>query len=119
MLKMTKHSLRKLFRPCLIYSTVAKYCQAASQSVVRSETASSHQPLVKEKKTQKFPFAKSLFLGRFDYDVLTYPEVLDKEQLQTLNELVAPIEKFFSQGTAGILVVSIFMFDTVIIYSSI
>lgn len=36
-----------------------------------------------------------MFLGKFDTDILAFPEVLDKERLQTLEELVAPVEKFF------------------------
>lgn len=71
-------------------------CSTVSQEV---GTAESRSPgLSTAKKKQKFPFAKNLFLGQFDHDVLTYPEVLDKERLQTLNELLAPIERFFSDG---------------------
>lgn len=47
------------------------------------------------KKLQRPPFGKNLFLGKFDTDILAFPEVLDKERLQTLEELVAPVEKFF------------------------
>lgn len=43
------------------------------------------------------PFAKNLFLGRFDKAVLTYPELL-KEELEDLNQMVQPIEKFFNEG---------------------
>jgi hypothetical protein len=66
------------------------------QEVGSAESRSAELSTVKKK--QKFPFAKNLFLGKFDHDVLTYPEILDKERLQTLNELVAPIEKFFCNG---------------------
>ncbi|KAJ9580258.1 hypothetical protein L9F63_004071 [Diploptera punctata] len=72
------------------------YSQTASQSILKSDRGHS-QSLTQKKKTQNFPFAKNLFLGRFDFDVLTYPEVLNKEQLQTLQEMVAPVEKFFSE----------------------
>jgi acyl-CoA dehydrogenase family protein 9 len=58
----------------------------------------SAEPSSVKKKQQKFPFAKNLFLGKFDHDVLTYPEVLDKDRLQVLNEMVARIERFFSEG---------------------
>ncbi|KAI9555608.1 hypothetical protein GHT06_018123 [Daphnia sinensis] len=47
------------------------------------------------KKLQRPPFGKNLFIGKFDTEVLAFPEVLDKERLQTLEELVAPVEKFF------------------------
>lgn len=50
------------------------------------------------KKLQRPPFGKGLFLGEFDHNVLAFPEVLDRERLQTLQELVAPVEKFFEES---------------------
>lgn len=47
------------------------------------------------KKLQRPPFGKNLFLGKFDNEILAFPEVLDKERLQMLDEMVAPVEKFF------------------------
>lgn len=47
------------------------------------------------KKLKRPPFGKNLFLGKFDTEVLAFPEVLDKERLQMLEEMVAPVEKFF------------------------
>ncbi len=47
------------------------------------------------KKLQRPPFGKNLFLGKFDKEVLAFPEVLDKERLQMLDEMVSPVEKFF------------------------
>ena len=47
------------------------------------------------KKLKRPPFAKNLFLGEFDTHVLAYPEVLEKEQLQTLNAMVEEVDKFF------------------------
>ncbi|KDR19102.1 hypothetical protein L798_06335, partial [Zootermopsis nevadensis] len=73
------------------------YSHSVSQETVAAESKNAVSPSVK-KKQQKFPFAKNIFLGKFDSDILTYPEVLDKERLQTLNEMVAPIERFFSDG---------------------
>lgn len=49
-------------------------------------------------KLKRPPFVKDLFLGNFDKEVLTFPEVLDKERLQTLEELVSPVEKFFEES---------------------
>lgn len=96
MVSVTKYTVKKLMRPYLAAVTTIKYCQTAAPSVVESDTKSS-EPSALKKKTQKAPFAKNLFLGKFDCDVLTYPEVLDKEQLRTLEEMVVPIEKFFSE----------------------
>ncbi|XP_059477432.1 complex I assembly factor ACAD9, mitochondrial-like [Neocloeon triangulifer] len=50
-----------------------------------------------QKKKQEKPFAKELFLGRVDNDLFTFPEVLEPERLQTLNEMLVPIEKFFTE----------------------
>jgi hypothetical protein len=46
---------------------------------------------------KKKSFAKELLLGRFDTDVLTFPEVLDKERHETLHEMLGPIERFFRE----------------------
>jgi len=51
---------------------------------------------VKEMIQEKKPsFAKRLFCGEFDTDLLTYPEVLSKDQHETLHEMLPPIENFF------------------------
>lgn len=50
------------------------------------------------KKLNRPAFGKSLFLGQFDKEVLTFPEVLDKERLQLLEEMLAPVEKFFDES---------------------
>jgi len=42
-------------------------------------------------------FAKQLFIGRFDTDVLTYPEVLKKDEHETLHEMVHLVEKYFEE----------------------
>ena len=48
-----------------------------------------------EEVVKKKPFAKRLFVGDFDTDVLTYPEVLDKERYEMLHDMLKPIESFF------------------------
>ncbi|CAB3376296.1 Hypothetical predicted protein [Cloeon dipterum] len=73
-------------------------CRTAASEVGQPLTADTVLADKYEKKrTQAKPFAKELFLGRVDYDLFAYPEVLDPERLQTLNEMVAPIEKFFNE----------------------
>ncbi|XP_071440547.1 complex I assembly factor ACAD9, mitochondrial-like [Hetaerina americana] len=52
---------------------------------------------VRKKKPPKSPFVKNLFLGKFDPEFLTYPEVLNNEELQNLDEMISPLEKFFNQ----------------------
>lgn len=50
-----------------------------------------------EKPVKNIPFVKELFLGRFDKEMLVFPE-LPKEDYDHLNELVAPIERFFDEA---------------------
>jgi acyl-CoA dehydrogenase family protein 9 len=88
---------RRTSRPHLSFLVVQNYSHSVSEEIVAAESKSAEPSSIK-KKEQKFPFAKNLFVGKFDYDVLTYPEVLDKERLQTLKEMVAPIERFFADG---------------------
>lgn len=65
-------------------------------SVVSSESAVKQVWPIRTSK--RAPFVKNLFLGRFDKDVLTYPQVLDKERLQTLDEMVEPVARFFRES---------------------
>jgi hypothetical protein len=87
---------RRTSRQYLSVLIVRNYSQSVSQ--VAPDVSKIVEPLPVKKKEQKFPFVKNLFLGVFDHDVLTYPEVLEKERLQTLSEMVEPIERFFSEG---------------------
>lgn len=48
-------------------------------------------------KEYKVSFGKDIFLGNFDVSLLNFPEVLEKEQFETLQEMVAPIERFFEE----------------------
>ncbi|XP_069949119.1 complex I assembly factor ACAD9, mitochondrial isoform X3 [Cherax quadricarinatus] len=47
------------------------------------------------------PFVKNLFLGKFDKKMLTFPEVLDRDQHELLHEMIAPIERFFIEKVDG------------------
>lgn len=87
---------RRTSRPYLPPVVVQNYSHSVTQEVV-PDVSKTAEPQSVKKKQQKSAFVKNLFLGKFDHDVLTYPEVLDKERLQTLSELVAPIERFFSE----------------------
>lgn len=39
-----------------------------------------------------------MFLGKLDTHVLTFPEVLDEERLEMLDQMLAPVEKFFEES---------------------
>ena len=95
-----------------ISSTSSGSQQTQSQPKVREEGPKVPRVRVQQKeeldwrtevqppKEFKPSFGKELFLGKFDTDLLTFPESLEKEQLETLNEMMVPIEKFFKeQGT--------------------
>jgi len=70
-----------------------KTTNEVSKSDQRSEVT-----LKDEGAVQKRPsFVKELFLGNFDTTVLTYPEVLDKDRLETLHEMLKPIERFYEE----------------------
>lgn len=56
--------------------------------ILESEQFSQMSRRVFKKKPQKEPFAKNLTLGKFDTDILAYPEVLNQGELDEL-ELVA------------------------------
>ena len=51
-----------------------------------------------EAKLKRPAFGKNLFLGKFDTEVLSFPEVLDKEQLETLEEMAETVEKFWDES---------------------
>ncbi|XP_064604825.1 complex I assembly factor ACAD9, mitochondrial-like [Liolophura sinensis] len=44
------------------------------------------------------PFTRNLFLGKFDESMLVFPEISEVEDVQHLNEMIAPIERFFSEA---------------------
>ncbi|KAK4296974.1 hypothetical protein Pmani_030578 [Petrolisthes manimaculis] len=52
-------------------------------------------------KPKREPFVKNLFLGKFDKNVLAFPEVLDQERHELLHEMVVPIERFFNEQVDG------------------
>merc|ERR1711912_18040 len=41
------------------------------------------------------PFGKNLFLGKIDPEHLVFPEIDNSEELDELNQMVEPIEKYF------------------------
>ncbi|KAL4226656.1 acyl-CoA dehydrogenase [Mactra antiquata] len=43
------------------------------------------------------PFVKELFMGRFDKEMLLFPQLSSPEEYDHLNEIVAPVERFFSE----------------------
>ncbi|XP_063602339.1 complex I assembly factor ACAD9, mitochondrial-like [Penaeus indicus] len=81
--------------------TTSEDHRASPQTQVEQhdDDASTHQPIAK--KPQRPPFIKNLFLGKFDKEILAFPEVLDKDQHELLHDMLVPIEKFFEEEVDG------------------
>lgn len=101
----------KSFTKCVQKYKVNYY---STQSAVKIEDrqGASNKQLLKEfeqiskitirkriKKPQKPPFLKNLFLGNFDTDILTYPQ-LEKEEYEQLNSNIEPVQKYFDGLTS-------------------
>uniref|UniRef100_A0A1Y1M8F1 Acyl-CoA dehydrogenase/oxidase C-terminal domain-containing protein n=1 Tax=Photinus pyralis TaxID=7054 RepID=A0A1Y1M8F1_PHOPY len=56
-------------------------------------------PRMRKKQPQKPPFAKNLFVGVYDTDVLTYPQ-LNGEDTQTLEKQISPVQVRFDNLSA-------------------
>ncbi|GLV44016.1 Enigma [Carabus blaptoides fortunei] len=66
--------------------------------VLPTEYESIHVPVrVIKKRPQKPPFMKNIFVGTFDPDILGFPEVLDKAELNTLNDKVSEFSNYFNK----------------------
>ncbi|XP_064488656.1 complex I assembly factor ACAD9, mitochondrial-like [Ornithodoros turicata] len=53
------------------------------------------KPLVLSKeKVKRDPFVKNLFIGKFDKQMLIYPEVLDEARLSELESMASSVQKF-------------------------
>lgn len=87
-------------------SKVKIFTNGRTESTAPTTSTSTTQPIQDPKsglileqpdpnEPKKPSFAKQLFLGRFDTDVLTFPEVLKKEEHETLHEMVNLVEKYF------------------------
>ncbi|KAF4533144.1 hypothetical protein B566_EDAN007955 [Ephemera danica] len=77
------------------WTTLERLC---SSGVTKVDEQQAHDAMTtSSKRKQNFPFAKGTFIGKFDTDIMTFPEVLDQEKLQTLNEMMIPIEKYFDE----------------------
>lgn len=59
------------------------------------EDSAVHRPITK--KPTRPPFLKNLFVGKFDREMLVFPEVLDKDRHELLHEMLVPIERYFTE----------------------
>ncbi|XP_062606402.1 complex I assembly factor ACAD9, mitochondrial-like isoform X2 [Saccostrea cucullata] len=100
------NSLRiTIFRDCKDPSVCPKVLRCYSTQAVTKEDSNA---AVTEKQTEETrikksrpltntPFIRELFLGRFAKETLVYPE-MTKEELENLNQMVQPVEKFFNEA---------------------
>uniref|UniRef100_A0A1B6CQH9 Acyl-CoA dehydrogenase family member 9 n=1 Tax=Clastoptera arizonana TaxID=38151 RepID=A0A1B6CQH9_9HEMI len=91
----TCRCLNRLISPT-IFKTTENFiirCHSSDISVKELIKEAESSMLVNEKPS-KPPFAKNLFLGIFDKDVLVYPEVFSIDQLNLLQRKLEPIEKY-------------------------
>lgn len=65
------------------------------QVIIDDEEAQLYTRVIKKKPERK-PFMKNAFLAEFDYDVLGFPEVLDNEELNVLNNRTSSVTNFIS-----------------------
>jgi len=77
-----------------------KYLSTSAQlsQEVKKYEAPTEEAVQVEAKLKRPAFGKNLFLGKFDTEVLSFPEVLDKEQLETLEEMAETVEKFWDES---------------------
>ncbi|CAM1332643.1 ACAD9 (predicted) [Pycnogonum litorale] len=66
-------------------------------SVHPTEQKQSSPTESKDRKPSKPPFIKNMFLGKFDTSVMSFPEILDTEKLQTLENMIDPIQRYFEE----------------------
>ncbi|XP_041348234.1 complex I assembly factor ACAD9, mitochondrial-like isoform X2 [Gigantopelta aegis] len=74
------------------------YCLLYSTSAVETASKGSSSQITSQKTQTNEPFAKNLFLGKFDKEILVYPEFSDKGEYEELGQMLRPIERFFTEG---------------------
>lgn len=95
---------RRLVFPKRLSTQVAQKEETSSEneSLKVFEKLSSIYQKKYEKKPQKPPFVKNLFVGEVDTDLLAYPEAIDKEELIKLENALLPVDFHFSQESEGV-----------------
>lgn len=67
------------------------------EQIIKDTEKISHIPSKKKpKKPQGEPFVKNLLIGKFDEEMLTYPQ-LEKDELEALNTNLKPVIDYFSR----------------------
>lgn len=92
-----KLKLNTLVRCYSVKPAIKKDDEERIQEALKSTERIAHISQKKKlKKPQKEPFTKNIFIGKFDVDILTYPQ-LEKEELETLNANLKPVSDYFDK----------------------
>ncbi|EFN62023.1 Acyl-CoA dehydrogenase family member 9, mitochondrial [Camponotus floridanus] len=75
-----------------------RYTQSVSQHALDTINFEMRLPTPITRQRQRQPFAKNLFLGVFDHELMYYPESQTKERHTQFFEWLQPIEKYLSQN---------------------
>lgn len=74
---------------------VSSTAQTLPQEIIDQEESQLFTRVIK-KKPQRKPFMKNVFLAEFDSDVLGFPEVLNNEELNNLNNKATTVSNYLS-----------------------
>lgn len=83
------------------YRVVVRHTQSTASQLQESFTFDLRLPEIKTKEPQREPFAKNLFLGKFDYEFVYFPEPQTKERHTQFFEWLKPIELYLSECLAN------------------
>lgn len=89
--------LKRSFSYLKYHVSARRLSQPANESdeiIINQELGLTPLP---KKKPQRQPFIKNLFLGEFDKEILTYPEVQTNERQKQFQEWLAPIEEYINR----------------------
>lgn len=101
-----RHSQTKAI---LRYSTSIQVKEAPSEntdlkeSLKQSTRISKLRTIIDKRKPQRPPFVKNLFTGEFDYELLAYPEALEKDNIENLFTTLKPLEEYFKSTETNVL----------------
>ncbi|XP_071082793.1 complex I assembly factor ACAD9, mitochondrial-like isoform X1 [Haliotis cracherodii] len=98
MISTLRHLSRRSGVAYRVFIAPASSSPVQKQDSLEASAKDSNTEIVTSKPSVNIPFAKNLFLGKFDKDVLVYPEIADKEEWDDLNQMLQPIERFFDEG---------------------
>lgn len=91
-----------LYRKLLWHSSCScvslRYTQSVSQHALDTINFEMRLPTPITRQRQRQPFAKNLFLGVFDHELMYYPEPQTKERHTQFFEWLQPIEKYLSEN---------------------